>query len=70
MTDDRFEAAPCGLLLSFVAGLIQLVYSCFCQWVGYLLDELVGKRRLQELLTMGGRILHHTHWAPLNRMQG
>lgn len=70
MTDDRFEAAPCGLLQTNEAGLIQLVNSWFCQWVGYRREELVGKRRLQDLLTMGGRIFHHTHWAPLLRMQG
>jgi sigma-B regulation protein RsbU (phosphoserine phosphatase) len=47
-----------------------LVNNWFCQWVGYHREDLVGKRRLQDLLTMGGRIFHHTHWAPLLRMQG
>ena len=42
----------------------------FCQWVGYSADELVGKRRFQDLLTIGGRIFHQTHWAPLLQMQG
>src|ERR1041384_1310931 len=27
-------------------------------------------RRLSDLLTMGSRIFHQTHWAPLLRMQG
>jgi sigma-B regulation protein RsbU (phosphoserine phosphatase) len=69
VVDDRFEAAPCGLLQTSEAGLIQLVNNWFCQWVGYHREDLVGKRRLQDLLTMGGRIFHHTHWAPLLRMQ-
>ena len=33
-------------------------------------DDLVGRRRFQDLLTTGGRIFHQTHWAPLLRMQG
>jgi sigma-B regulation protein RsbU (phosphoserine phosphatase) len=33
-------------------------------------DELVGQRRFQDLLTVGGRIFHQTHWAPLLQMQG
>jgi sigma-B regulation protein RsbU (phosphoserine phosphatase) len=68
--DDRFEAAPCGLLQTSEAGTIQLVNRWFCQWVGYTREQLVGQRRLQDLLTIGGRIFHHTHWAPLMRMQG
>ena len=68
--DDRFEAAPCGLIQTTEAGVIQLVNNWFCQWVGYPREDLVEKRRLQDLLTMGGRIFHHTHWAPLLRMQG
>ena len=31
---------------------------------------MVGKRRFQDLLTVGGRIFHQTHWAPLLQMQG
>lgn len=32
-------------------------------------SDLTG-RRFQELLTMGGRIFHQTHWAPLMKLQG
>lgn len=42
----------------------------FCQWLGYSADELVGNRRFQDLLTVGGRVFHQTHWAPLLQMQG
>ncbi|MGI4815475.1 MAG: hybrid sensor histidine kinase/response regulator, partial [Janthinobacterium lividum] len=31
---------------------------------------LIGQRRLQDLLTMGGRVFHQTHWAPLLQIQG
>jgi sigma-B regulation protein RsbU (phosphoserine phosphatase) len=42
----------------------------FCQWSGFSSEELVERRRFQDLLTVGGRIFHQTHWAPLLRMQG
>jgi sigma-B regulation protein RsbU (phosphoserine phosphatase) len=38
--------------------------------VGREAEELVGHVRLQDLLSIGGRIFHQTHWAPLLAMQG
>jgi sigma-B regulation protein RsbU (phosphoserine phosphatase) len=64
------ESAPCGLLQTDADGLILWANRTFCQWAGYDCAALCGKRRLQDLLTMGGRIFHQTHWAPLMRMQG
>jgi phosphoserine phosphatase RsbU/P len=66
----RFDTLPCGLLQTSENGAIRIVNQTFCQWTGYAVNELVGQRRLQDLLTMGARIFHHTHWAPLMRMQG
>ena len=51
-------------------GMFVRVNRTFCQWVGFQAHELIGKRKLQELLTMGGRIFHQTHWAPLLQIQG
>src|SRR5688500_12882441 len=42
----------------------------FCGWVGLPPSALIGRRRFQDLLTMGARIFHQTHWAPLLQMQG
>ncbi|WCM21981.1 ATP-binding protein [Paraburkholderia bryophila] len=66
---ETFEDAPCGLLLTTVDGTIARANATFCRWTGYDVEELVGKRRLQDLLTVGGRIFHQTHWAPLLAMQ-
>jgi sigma-B regulation protein RsbU (phosphoserine phosphatase) len=65
-----YEDAPCGLLVTAPDGVIQRVNRTFCSWTGRDPDELIGQRRLQDLLTMGGRIFHHTHWAPLMAIQG
>ncbi len=65
-----YEDAPCGLLVTSPEGLIIRVNRTFCDWVGRPADDLIGRMRMQDLLTMGGRIFHQTHWAPLLQMQG
>lgn len=65
-----FEHAPCGLLVTGHDGMIVRANATFCDWVGYALNELAGKRKLQDLLAMGGRIFYHTHLLPLLQMQG
>ncbi|NBB11179.1 PAS domain-containing sensor histidine kinase [Pseudomonas sp. SLFW] len=64
-----FEGAPCGLILTTEDGSILRTNRIFCEWTGFDSAALQG-RRFQSLLTMGGRIFHQTHWAPLMQMQG
>lgn len=64
------DKAACALLRTNADGLLLRVNRMFCDWIGRTPDELVGQRRIQDLLTMGGRIFHQTHWAPLMQMQG
>lgn len=64
-----FEGAPCGLVVTKEDGTILRVNLTFSHWIGHDSKTLLG-RRFQDLLTMGGRIFHQTHWAPLMRMQG
>lgn len=63
------DEAPCGLLQADGDGTLLWVNRTFCRWTGYAAEELAG-RRFQDLLTMGGRIFHQTHWSPLLMMQG
>ena len=65
-----YDEAPCGLLVTSRVGLILIANATFCRWIGMDAQELVGRRRLQDLLTMGGKIFHQTHWAPLLQLQG
>lgn len=71
ITDSHtlFEGAPCGLIVTRENGTILRANATFCQWTGFSEPELQA-RRFQDLLTMGGRIFHQTHWAPLMKMQG
>ncbi len=66
----RYDKAPCGLMSTASNGLILRANRTLCTWLGYAAEELQGKRRLQDLLTMGGKIFHQTHWWPLLQMQG
>ncbi|QHI98137.1 PAS domain S-box protein [Xylophilus rhododendri] len=65
-----FDDVPCGLVRTDGRGTFLRVNRLFCEWVGYSAQALVGRRRLQDLFSMGGRIFHQTHWMPLLQMQG
>ena len=67
--DQRFADAACGLLWTKQDGTILAVNPTFCQWLDFSPTDLPG-RSFQELLTVGGRLLHQTHWFPLLEMQG
>ncbi|CAN5708119.1 hypothetical protein BH23PSE2_BH23PSE2_13670 [soil metagenome] len=65
-----YDHAPCGLLATDGDGLVLRANATFCDWLGVEPSALVGRRRFQDLLTVGGRIFHQTQWAPLLHIQG
>lgn len=65
-----YELAACGLLTTAPDGTIQRVNTTFAAWTGFNAGDLVLRRRFQDLLTMGGKLYHQTHWLPLLRLQG
>lgn len=70
LLEDLYEDAPCGYLSTLPDGTIARVNRTFEQWTGHRREDLVGRRRLSDLLTPGGRIYHETHYSPLLQMQG
>jgi sigma-B regulation protein RsbU (phosphoserine phosphatase) len=68
-TEDLYENAPCGYLSTLLSGQIVKVNGTLASWLGYTRGQLVG-RSFSDLLTVGGRIYHETHFAPLLAMQG
>src|SRR4051812_23959133 len=58
-----------GYLSTLPDGRIVKVNRTFCAWTGRAPDELIGTK-FQELMSVGGRVFHETHLAPLLRMQG
>jgi sigma-B regulation protein RsbU (phosphoserine phosphatase) len=68
--EDLYEHAPCGYLSTLLDGTIAKINTTLLGWLGYERDDVVGHRRFSDLLTVGGRLYHETHFAPLLRMQG
>jgi PAS domain S-box-containing protein len=68
--EELYENAPCGYLSALPDGTIVRVNQTFLNWTGYTRSALLEGRRLQELLTLPGRMFYETHFAPLLRMQG
>ncbi len=68
--EDLYENAPCGYLSARPDGTVTRVNRTFEAWTGLSREDLLGKRRFQELLPAGDRIYHDTHFAPLLQMQG
>ena len=66
---ELYAEAPCGLLSAAPDGFIIRVNDTFLEWTGYTRDELVRSRRFVDLLTVGGRLYHETHFMPLLQMQ-
>jgi sigma-B regulation protein RsbU (phosphoserine phosphatase) len=68
-SDQLFENAACGLLLTEADGTILRANLTFCNWLGVEQASLPG-RRFQDLLGIGDKIFHQTHWGPLLKTQG
>jgi sigma-B regulation protein RsbU (phosphoserine phosphatase) len=68
--DDLYDNAPCGYLSTLLDGTIAKINATLLGWLGYRREDLVGRRRFGDLLTIGGRLYHETHFAPLLQLQG
>lgn len=69
MSAELFDNAACALAVTAEDGTILQANARFSEWLGFSRAELCG-RRFQDLLTMGGRIFHQTHLAPMLRLRG
>ncbi|PPK65086.1 SpoIIE family protein phosphatase [Actinokineospora auranticolor] len=67
---DLYDNAPCGYLSTLLDGHIAKVNKTLLTWLGYQRDDLVGRLRFTDLLTVGGKLYHETHFAPLLRLRG
>ncbi|WP_152192964.1 SpoIIE family protein phosphatase [Georgenia satyanarayanai] len=65
-----WDQAPAGLLLLADDGTVLDANTTFLRWVGRPADEVVGRVRLSQLLSVGGRIYWETHLSPLLHVEG
>ncbi|GGU13170.1 PP2C family protein-serine/threonine phosphatase [Lentzea flava] len=68
--EDLYDNAPCGYVSYLLDGTIAKINATLLSWLGHDRDDLVGRRRFSDLLTVGGRMYYETHFAPLLQMQG
>ncbi|WP_405963549.1 SpoIIE family protein phosphatase [Streptomyces sp. NBC_00723] len=68
--EDLYESAPCGYLSMLMDGTIAKINTTLLDWLGLDREAVVGRMRFTDLLTVGGKLYHETHFAPLLRMQG
>ncbi|GAA2328110.1 SpoIIE family protein phosphatase [Streptomyces caniferus] len=68
--EDLYESAPCGYLSTLLDGTIAKINTTLLTWLGRSREEVVGRLRFADLLTVGGKLYHETHFAPLLHMQG
>ena len=68
--EDLYDNAPCGYLSTTADGHVVRINATLLTWLGYEHDQVVGRMRFADLLTVGGRMYHETHFAPLLLLQG
>ncbi|MEU0160822.1 SpoIIE family protein phosphatase [Streptomyces sp. NPDC006261] len=68
--EELYENAPCGYLSTLMDGTVAKINTTLLGWIGLEREAVVGRMRFADLLTMGGKLYHETHFAPLLRMRG
>lgn len=68
--EELYESAPCGYLSTLMDGTIAKTNTTLLTWLGLEREAVMGRMRFTDLLTVGGKMYHETHFAPLLRMQG
>lgn len=68
--EELYESAPCGYLSTLMDGTIAKINNTLLGWIGLEREAVVSRMRFTDLLTVGGKLYHETHFAPLLRMQG
>jgi len=68
--EELYENAPAAYFSSLPDGTLVRVNETLLRWTGYSRREIVGRKRLHDLLPPGARIYLETHYAPLLQMQG
>ncbi|WP_150252339.1 PP2C family protein-serine/threonine phosphatase [Nocardiopsis deserti] len=68
--EELYESAPCGYLSTLMDGTVARINTTLLRWLGLERAAVVGRMRFTDLLTVGGRLYHETHFAPLLHLRG
>ncbi|WP_432522588.1 SpoIIE family protein phosphatase [Kineococcus sp. SYSU DK006] len=67
---EAWDRAPCGLLVADAEGTVVEANRTLLAWTGRSRQEVVGRVRVGDLLSIGGRIYWETHLFPLVQVEG
>ncbi len=67
---ELYDRAPCGYIITQPDGVIVRVNQTLLTWLEQTYDELVSVRRIQDLLSVPGKLFYENQYDPLLRMQG
>jgi sigma-B regulation protein RsbU (phosphoserine phosphatase) len=65
-----YNNTPCYFFSFSNEGFITKINATMLDHLGYAHEEVIGKMKLEQLLTVGSRIFFQTHFYPLIKMQG
>ena len=66
----HYDRLPCGVVRTNARREIVYVNGKLTEWIGQPIENLIGKRRFIDLLSMGGRILFDTHHRTRLELEG
>ena len=64
ITLESCDQLPCGVITTGPGGKITHANRPLLDWLGYTAEEIVGKRRFTDLLSIGGKLFYETNHAP------
>jgi diguanylate cyclase (GGDEF)-like protein/PAS domain S-box-containing protein len=68
--EELYEDAPCGYLSLLPDGTIVRANRTFLHSTGLEAADVLGRLRLQDLMAVGSRMFHSTHWGPKLELRG
>ncbi len=66
---DWFDTMPCGYILADDDARILRINASLCEQLGWTKEELEGKKKFTDLLSVGGQLYYQTTHAPLSKLQ-
>lgn len=65
-----YEDAPCGYLSYLTDGTIIKINRTLLNWLGYSREDVVGKIKVTDFFSKGGRVYYEMFYYPLVQMNG
>lgn len=68
--EELYQNAPCGYCSLLPDGTIIKINRTLINWLGYSEEQIIGRMKLTDLLSKGGKIYYEMFYFPLLKLQG